>query len=234
MIRDRLKRLARRGARKAAAPVGAGLSPGQDAAFAHLNDTAEGVFQLFAAASVSSWEVLLTDLGRALQGRLDEPVRAELIARTSDALVPTQTPVQGVQRKFAHALATGVKDGLARGRLDAAVGPLVAVLERLPGEVETGWGKTVDYLEPLVAALDRPALAEELLVPGGRLAATLAGAAADYAAAIGALPSQPALQPGLDEALLAWQATAARAVEIEIYAAREILVAAGGALPETQ
>ena len=235
MIRDRvkggLKGLARK-VRGGGGAVGTGFGVDQDKAFAKANDNAEGSMQVFAASMVSSWEVLLTDLGRALVGKLSEEERGRLVERVSDALVPTLTPIQGVGRKFPHALKTGVKAGLAEQRLDAAVGPLCAVLDALPGEVSSGWLKTTDYLAPLLEVLGQDGLEAEFRAGGAVLGGELTKAAAGFRRDMDALPQQPDLQKALDTAVDAWRDAAVRALETEVYARRELLVQAAGALPK--
>lgn len=233
MIRDRLKGLARRVRDRGKEPgVGTGFGPAQDRAFAQAHDDAEGSFQVFAAAMVSSWEVLLTDLGRALVGRVSEEERGRLVERVSDALVPTLTPVQGVGRRFSHALKTGVREALQQERLDAAVGPLAAVLDGLPAELERGWAKTSEYLGPLFERLGDAELEAAFAAGGPALAALLREAARGFAADVAALPQQPELGPALTAAVDRWRDAAVRAVETEVYTRRELLVQAARALPK--
>lgn len=233
MIRDRLKGLARRVRERGRGEgVGTGFGPAQDRAFAQAHDNAEGSFQVFSAAMVSSWEVLLTDLGRGLAGRLPEEERGRLVERVSDALVPTQTPIQGVGRKFSHALKTGVKEALQQERLDAAVGPLCGVLGKLPEEVATGWAKTSEYLAPLFEVLEDPEVGPAFAAGGPALAGLLGAAARTFEADMAALPEQRELEPALIAAVDRWRDAAVRAVETEVYARRELLVQAARALPK--
>ena len=233
---DRLKGLARRARDKVGgspqAKVGSGFGPEHDRAFAALHDEVEGGFALVGSAVVASWEVLLTDLGRALKDRLPEEERAALVERTSDALVPTQGAFQGTGRKLQHAVQTGTRAALAQGRLDVAVGPLGAILGAMPGEVAAGWGKTVDFLWPLCTRLDPSgALQRALLAQGSGLAQELEAAHRAFASAMAGLPEAQELQPALLAAFEAWHRSVARTVEGWFYERRGQLVAAAEALP---
>ena len=78
----RLRRLARKArdrARPAPSSGEGGFNRAQDGAMAALDGSSEGAFAVLGAAVVSSWEVALTDVSRAMRGRIDEERQAELI-----------------------------------------------------------------------------------------------------------------------------------------------------------
>jgi hypothetical protein len=116
----RLRRLARKArdrTRPAPSRDGGGFSRAQDGAMAALDRSSEGVFAVLGAAVVSSWEVALTDVSRAMRGRIDEGRQAELIECMSDALVPTEAPFSGAGKRYSHAVMMGTRAGLDSGKL---------------------------------------------------------------------------------------------------------------------
>lgn len=231
-----LRGLARRVLDRIGGPrlVGEGFGPGSERAFATLHDGAESSFSALGAAAVSSWEVLLADLSRALQ-RLPAPDRARLVERVSDALVPTVSPLQHGERPFRAALQSGVQAALRSGRLEDATEPLCAHLETLGEPVAAGWGKTVAFLQPVCEALPEPeALRGKLAFTGGELRGVFDAEAARFRARMEELPRAPALEPALAGALDAWKQGVVRGLEVAIYGARTRLVeAAARARPPT-
>ena len=196
----------------------------QAAAFAGLEAELESVSALIGAAAVSTWEVLLADLGRALAGSADQ--RA-LIERCSDALVPTQEALQAAGRLGRAAVAPGLRAAIESGRLADVLDPVRAPMVALGAQVEAGWARTVAYLDPVIVALGGGAsLRAALAGQGPALRAALDAEAARLAVAFGALRPGPKLEAGLREALGAYQKGVGRALEVGLYAARTALVAA--------
>lgn len=223
-----LRGLARRVLDRIGGPpaVGEGFGPGSERAFAQLDDAAEGAFSAVGAAVVSSWEVLLADLARAL-GQLPAERRARLVERVSDALVPTASPLTHAERPFKAALQGGVKAALRSGRLADATEPLCAHLETLGEPVAAGWGRTTAFMQPVYEALPEPdALRGALAFTGGELRAVFDGEAARFRAAMEALPAAPALEPALTLAFERWKEGVVRGVEVALYGARSRLVEA--------
>ncbi len=223
-----LRGLARRVLDRIGGPreAGAGFTQGSERAFAALDDNAESAFSALGAAVVSSWEVLLADLGRALQHLPAEP-RGRLVERVSDALVPTAAPLQHGERPFRAAVQSGVKAALRSGRLEDATEPLCAHLETLGEPVAAGWAKTVAFLQPVYEALPEPdALRGALAFTGGELRGVFDQEAARFRARMEALPRASALEPALNQALDAWKQGVVRGIEVALYGARTRMVEA--------
>jgi hypothetical protein len=213
----RLRGLASRVKRKIAGQkaVGSGFGPSQDTAFARLDHNAEAAFQLVGASLVGTWEVLLTDLARALSRTMPVEESRPLLDRISDALVPTQGPLQA--------------QGLQSGQLSDATETILASMARFPQELSEGWLKTVDYLEPIFTALDPGGAAEaRFRVGGGELSGILEKENAAYAAALRALPQADDLDRALTDALDTWRAGVVRGIEVTLYDKRTALVEAAG------
>lgn len=211
------------------APLGDRFPANGAAAFAVLDGNAEGVFSSVGAAVVSSWEVLLADVGRALGRTMTDTERAAAVTRMSDALVPTLSPLQHLDRPFRAAASAGVNTALRTGVLAHATDPLVASLDGLAEPVAAGWAKTVSYLGPLCEQLpEPPALRGALAFTGGELRALFEGQARTFAGAMTALSTAPALEPPLLAAMEAWKQGVVRGVEVAIYGARTRLVEAAG------
>lgn len=209
----------------AAAGIGGQFSAGQDRAMAELDAGVESAFQLIGAAVVSTWEVLLTDAGRALVGQLPEADRAAVLTRLSDALVPTQERVQAGGRALRAAVKSGTQAGLRSGQLAEATAPLLPVVRGLGAQVAEGWASSVAYLEPALARMDDPAaLSERFSDLGPAIRSHLDIEAERFVLRIEALPEAAALGPALQDALDAWQKGVSRAFEVELYGARTALV----------
>ena len=233
----RLKRLARK-ARElrrdpaSAAIVGPNFSAAQDGAMAALDRSAEGAFAILGAAVVSSWEVALTDLSRALRGRVDESQQAELIERMSDALVPTESPFSGAGKRYSHAVKTGTKTALESGRLSDAVAPLGDAVGVLGSAFAQGWPKTAGHMEPIFEALGGdPSTKEAFLALGPRLQSELDDAWRNYVRTLDEIGQASHLETALVDGLEAWKDEAVRAVEVVLYQSRDVLVKAAEALP---
>ncbi|RME27771.1 MAG: hypothetical protein D6798_03810 [Deltaproteobacteria bacterium] len=213
-------------------PTGDRLDTHNDTAFAVLAEEGEGGFSRVGAALVSAWEVGITDLARVLEPRLERDVKNRLTERLSDALVPTQQPLNDARRRFAEAVRTGLQAGLASGRLTDATAPPVAVLQGLGAEVAAGWVRTTDYMAPLWEALPSDDLAERFGAIGPRLQQLFDEEAARFADAMAALPQGHDLQNDIIDACDVWYQACSRGVEITVYDGRTILVEAGRLLPE--
>lgn len=223
-----LRGIARRVLDRIAGPreVGSGFPPGSERVFAVVDDGAEAVFSSLGAAAISSWEVLLADLGRAL-GELPAEERASLLQRVSDAIVPTLSPLQHGERPFRAALKEGVKAALRSGQLADATEPLAVHLEGLGDPLAAGWAKTTAYLQPVFDALPEPdALRGSLAFTGGELRGLMDREAAAFRDRMNALPEAPALEPALLDAMDAWKRGVVRGLEIAFYGARTRLVEA--------
>lgn len=222
-----LRQLARRVRDRLDGPVVGERFPANGAAaFAALDASAEGVFSSVGAAVVSSWEVLLADVGRALP----PDQRAKAVARISDALVPTLSPLQHLDRPFREQNSAGVKVALRSGRLVDATDPLATWFEGLGAPVAAGWAKTVGYLGPICELFEEPeALRGSLAFTGSALRGVFDEQARVFAEAMAALPTAPSLEPALMSALDGWKTRVVRGVEMTIYGARTKLVEAAAA-----
>lgn len=129
--------------------------------------------QACSSSIVASWEVLAAELHRALLQRGDVDANA-VIARLSDALVPTLDPVQDAERTTRTGWPDAVADARSSNRLAVAFGPATGRLARLATELPEGWQKTVDYLGPVYETLDAPHLHDQLASLGRRLGACIA------------------------------------------------------------
>lgn len=224
MIRDRIRSLL--GRPRGSATIGEGFDARQDVAFAQLDLSAEGSFAVFNAAMVASWEVLITDLSRALTPRMDRGAAPALVERISDALVPTLSPIQAVGKRFQQAGRSGVRAALQSGLLRDATDPLVAAVHPVGAAVAEGWSKSVDYLGPLFEVMGAEGPAGRLaLDPGGReLEARMDAAADGLARDLAALPGAAELSRPLVLAVDAYAAAITRAVEEVVYARRTALL----------
>lgn len=229
-----LRGIARRLADRLRGPatVGDRFTPATADAFAKLDADAEGLFGAVGAAVVSSWEVLLTDVGRALHQRVPKAVAAERVQRLSDALVPTASPLQHGERPFQEALRAAVREAQRTGRLSDATLPLVAVVEGLGAPLASGWGKTVQYMAPVIDATAEPEkLRGALAFTGGELRGVFEREAAGLASRLELLPHAPALEPALLECFETWKHGVVRGLEIALYEARTRLLTAVNVTP---
>jgi hypothetical protein len=205
--------------------VGDAFGQSQDTAFARLDHNAEAAFQLVGASLVGTWEVLLTDLGRSLSGVMPDTESRPLLDRISDALVPTQGPLQDVGRNYRRSLKQGVQKGLQSGQLSDATETILASLAPFPDKFSTGWDKTVDYLEPIFTALDVDGTAEKRFREGRAELESLLRTHNDaYAASMRALPEADDLDRALTDALDTWRAAVVRGIEMTLYDKRTALV----------
>ena len=230
----RLRRLAKK-LRQDSEPklvVGPGFSSAQDGAMAALDQSAEGAFAVLGAAVVSSWEVGLTDLSRALRGRIEDSEQSDLIERMSDALVPTESPFSGAGKRYRHAVKMGTKKALETERLEDAIAPLGEAIGVLGSAFAQGWPKTAGHMEPLFVLLgDEQSLRDAFLAHGPRLQAALDTAWRNYVDALDRIGEARNLETALVDSLEAWKDEAVRAVEISLYESRDVLVKAAEKLP---
>ena len=224
-----LRKLVRSAAQRLISPgrVGEGFPPGAERAFATLHDSAEGVFGQVGAALTSTWEVLLTDVGRAMSARVPEAERRVLVERLSDALVPTAGALRHAERPFQAALTEGVKQARRQDRLALATEPLAACVGALGEPVAAGWSNTQSYLQPWISAFPDPeSLRGALVFTGGELRQVFDRQAQTYGDQLRALPGQDDLQKALLEATDAWKRGVVRGVEVAIYGLCAPLLAA--------
>ncbi|MFT5686640.1 MAG: hypothetical protein ACI8RZ_007596 [Myxococcota bacterium] len=227
----RLRGIASRVKRKIAGQksVGEGFGPSQDMAFARLDANADAAFQLIGASLVGTWEIFLTDLSRALSPTMEVAESRPLLDRISDALVPTQGPLQTGGRNYRKSLKHGVQTGLQSGTLSDATEAILVSMADFPEEMSSGWLKTVDYLEPIFTALDPDGVAEaRFRAGGGELLAILNAQNDAYSAAMRALPQAEDLDRALTDALDIWRAGVVRGIEVTLYDKRTALVEAAG------
>lgn len=233
---DRLRQLARRvkgrlggGAR----PAGDRFGPDRDVAFAVLAEEGESAFNRVGASLVGAWEVGITDLARALEPRLATAAKNKLTERVSDALVPSQQPLNDGRHGFAGAVKAGTQAALRSARLADAWAPAVALLEGLGAATAAGWVKTTDYMGPLWEALPKDGDPRgHYLAQGPRLQALLDEAAAEFRGAMMALPQQSDLERAIRDAMDAWYARVSKGVEIIVYDGRSVMVQAAERLPK--
>lgn len=234
MAFNRLKGLAKRVKRRVVgrSVVGERFGPEHDTAFARLDDNAEASFQLIGASMVGTWEVLLTDLSRAIQGGMPDAEARKLVERVSDAFVPTQEPMQSASRVFRKALKQGVQQALQTGLLVDATVPIAASIQPLPEKMGQGWVKTVDYLQPVLSALRTDgSLSADFVQRQEELVSVLADHNATYADRMAAVPQAQDLNTALAAALDAWREAVAKDLELFLYARRTAMVEAAKSLP---
>lgn len=202
-----------------------------DKAFAVLAEEADGAFQRVGASLVGAWEVGITDLARALEPRLPSAEKGRLTERLSDALVPTQQPLQDGKKRFASAVQKGAREGLQSGQLADAVRAPVQSLQGLGAELAQGWQKTTTYLGPLFEALPDPELPQRFAAVGPTLQALLDEEARRFAEAVTQLQTRGDLEAGLRAAMEDWYQKVSVGLEIRVYEGRNLLVKAAERLP---
>lgn len=228
-VRDRLG--AAEGGKPGGGAADGRFGPHNDKAFAVLAEEADGCFQRVGASLVGAWEVGITDLARALEPRLPSAEKARLTERLSDALVPTQQPLQDGKKRFASAVQQGAREGLQSGRLADALRAPVASLQGLGAEMAQGWQKTTTYLGPLFEALPEPELAQRFATVGPTLQALLDEEGQRFADAVQQLEHKGDLEAGLRLAIEDWYQKVSVGLEIRVYEGRNHLVKAAEKLP---
>lgn len=231
----RLRKLARKAKSLRTEPVAAPadrFGRAQDGAMAALNQSAEGIFAVLGAAVVSSWEVALADLARALRGRLSEEKHAELIERMSDSLVPTEQPFSGVGKRYSHAVKTGTKAALDSGNFGDVTSLLGEALGGLGAAASAGWPKTAEHMAPILESLVlSDAEHQAFVAQGNLLQVALDSAWQAYMAHLDSVVMGPDLEKTLVDGLEAWKDEAVRAVELNLYQSRAMLIEAAERLP---
>lgn len=214
----RLRKVAQRIRKAGGGPAATGFGTAQTTAFAKVETDGEAAFQFVGSALVSTWEVGITEIGRALVGKLPEAQRRELVERVSDSLVPLQQPLQQAGHSVGAAVKQGVQAGRLANELGPATGPLVALIEPLSQSVEEGWAKATDYLAPVFEVLPNAEQAQASFAEGGAvLGAAFATASATYASDLGALSNSRDLEGDLSQAMQDWQRAVCRAIEINVF-----------------
>ncbi|GDX81152.1 hypothetical protein LBMAG42_29630 [Deltaproteobacteria bacterium] len=203
------------GAPPAAVVVGSSWSPAVADAWPELSDQIDAHLKRPGTAAVSTWEVCAAELARRLVGEEGE---AALVSRFSDALVPTLDALSALHKALPGALAAGRKAGETAGTLAAATRPLVGLPLGLDGELEAAWGKTVAWLEPLLAGAPSPDAARNaLLAVGPKLAGGAREAEFALREALSVLPQAASPAAGLIDPFERWADVLGRAIEVEVY-----------------
>ena len=227
MLRDRLGRMARRAASLIEGRREPGRVPGADRAFAAFHDAAEGAVAMVGAALVSTWEIGLTDVGRALAGKIPDDRRAALVERLSDGLVPVQQPINAAGHRLRAAAQQAARQSLAGATPEAAAAGLSKALSPLAAETQTGWERSTDWLADLFQVYaDPPAVRARFAAVGGEVARVLSVAAVSFSRALDEAATGTELEAGLLAALEAWRAEACAGLERVVYTARTALVEA--------
>ncbi len=232
---DRLRQLARKvrgrlgpGGR----PVGDAFDSHRDVAFAVLAEEGDSAFQRVGASLVGAWEVGITDLARALEPRLQNAAKNKLTERLSDALVPTQQPLNDAKHAFGQAVTEGTQAALRSGRLADAWAPSLRILQGLGRKTAEGWAKSTDYIGPLWEALPGEGDPRQRFgALGARLEGLLDEAAAEWQRTMNELPQQADLQRAIRDATEAWYAKVSVGIEMIVYDGRTVLVQAAEKLP---
>ncbi len=215
-VRGLLSRLRGR-ATAAPAVVGLQFVPAMEQEFGELTEEVDAQVKRTGTAMVASWEVAASELARVTIGMEGEKV---LLERFSDGLVPALTPFQDLHKASASAVREGIEAGRREGSMAAATRPLVMLVHGLDVGVESGWAKTLDYLEPLFALAKNPAAARAAMEPAGaRMAAASREGEQVLRDKLSKLPQATSLTEGVLEPFEAWQAVVCREIEMATYAA---------------
>lgn len=205
--------------RSSAAPTTVGLQfvPAMEQEFGELTEEVDAQVKRTGTAMVASWEVAASELARVTIGMEGEKV---LIDRFSDSLVPALTPFQDLHKGAATAVREGIEAGRREGSMAAATRPLVMLVHGLDAQVEPGWVKTLDYLEPIFALAKDPAAARAAMEPAGaRMAAACREGEQVLRERLSKLPQATSLTEGVIEPFEAWQLVVCREIEMATYAA---------------
>lgn len=186
-----------------------------------LEEQVDGSLKQIGSAVVSSWEVGAAEVARSLVGTADD---REMIARYSDALVPTLDAFQALHKGCPTAFAEGLRAGIADGTLTAATRPLVLLFVGLDGRASAGWEKTVAYLEPLIVRCGNPdeVRAAFLAAPIGASAGRADGILRET---LSRLPQAETLTDGVIEAFETTQHAITRDLEFALHAPTRALAA---------
>lgn len=201
------------------------FDPRTAAIWAEQAESYAHAWQAIGASVTASWEVAAAELNRGLRG---DPDRTALVERFSDALVPTIEPLREADHAAHRVFSTAIAGATAAGRLDAAFPPLVAPTRAIGAAVDAGWGRTVDWLAPVIAAraVD-PAGVDRLVGIGARLRMGFDARGAAFERALATVARADDVERAFTDALEGWQHGTARDVEIALDEARAILVDTG-------
>jgi hypothetical protein len=183
-------------------------------------------YQTIGAAIVSSWEVIAAELHLATRAKHGS-LANEWVTRFSDGLVPTLAAVQAAERAATATWKAGTRAAQASGVLADAIRPLRSQADALGAEVETGWPKTVEHLEPILAglAVDESGRSR-LLGVGAALRSRLDARAQAFGATLEGVATAPSVEAAFLDALETWRHAAAQDVEVALDQVRAVLVAA--------
>ncbi|MED5369592.1 MAG: hypothetical protein VX899_01135 [Myxococcota bacterium] len=215
-ILDRLRKLS--GAPEAA---GGAWTPRLQELWPELEPQAGGQGELLAAAVTATWEVGLADLGRALRAKHPDHAKA-VVERTSDALVPLLTPVQALSTELEACIRQGGTQAQQSGQLLDAAAPTVALLRDIGPRLHQGWTQLVDYLELPVGESARSGLH----AIGPLLEQEADALAVAFHRDCARLPQEELPELALMGALDTWRRAQARSLEMNLYQARTLLLAA--------
>lgn len=219
----RLRKLVHR-ARQTGSDKTGGFGHVQAAAFAQVEIDAEGAFQLLGAALVSTWEVGITEIGRAFMNQMPEADRKVLVNRVSDGLVPIQQPLQQTGHGVGVAIKQGVQAARLANRIGPATAPLAALVAPLGTQIEAGWQKATEYLSPVFAVLpNTDVVTREFEEAGALLAEAFDLSAARFAEDLNQAAEHAACGPALTEAINTWQRAVCRSVEIIVFARMNLI-----------
>lgn len=194
-------------------PTGIGnvLTPALEKEWEDLPEQVDACMKKIGSAVVSSWEVGAAELGRAVIGY---PNNQALINRYSDALVPTLAPYQDLHKRC-DAQMLAARNAAKKAGMSAAVPEWMEIVRGLGPRAAEGWGKTLAYLEPVLALCqDPPATRREM----EKLAAILEESAAKGEVALRrdleSLPNAPRLFEGMCDAFENYHLQMGRDLEI--------------------
>jgi hypothetical protein len=208
--------------KKPATGIGPAFARSSEEDWNELVEQVDNYTQKTGAAIVQTWEVGAAELGRAVHGK---PDAKQLIERYSDALVPTLTPFQDLHKKASGVMKVGFDRGASTGQLSEATHALLALVEGLDGGAESGWTKTVEYLEPVLQACKSPEAARAaLLAHGAGIRAACDSARTVLADELARGAARPTLWAAVTEPFDRWQLKLVRELEITLTEATRELV----------
>ena len=186
-------------------------------------------FQTMASATVASWEVVAAEIHAATRPRLGSQA-GEIVARFSDALVPTLAPLQAAERATTALWKDGSRTAAATTRIEDAVAPLVKQVQGVGAEIEAGWPKTTEYLAPILdtLAVGRAGRAR-LEAVGGHMRAGLDSRATEFVRTLGDLPRAVDFEAAFLDAVETWRHASAQDLEVALDQVRAVLVEAARA-----
>jgi len=181
---------------------------------------AKEAFQNISASFVASWEIAAAALYRVGTQRWEKQEVADLVNRFSDGLVPTTESLSAVEHQIAGSWRLAANDG---DTLTARLPRLRELISPLGPNTAVGWGKTVDYIRPILEQLE---LAPEHIATIDGIGAAIEGGLTDQVEQLidrlAKLPGEN-LQRELLSALQAFSDGGSRLVEIELDAVRRLI-----------